>query len=71
MWDRKLKKQLKVKMLEACVVPACIYGLGKMALTEIQEEMMQIGTIGQDWKTIAEDRGRWRALTSKVEEATK
>ena len=25
MWDRKLKKQLKGKVLEACVVPACIY----------------------------------------------
>ena len=28
MWDRKLKKQLKGKVLEACMVPACIYGLG-------------------------------------------
>ena len=26
--DRKLKKQLKGKVLEACVVAACIYGLG-------------------------------------------
>ena len=26
MWDRKLKKQLNGKLLEACVVPACIYG---------------------------------------------
>ena len=25
MWDRKLKKQLKGKVLKACVVPACIY----------------------------------------------
>ena len=25
MWDRKLKKQLKGKVLETCVVPACIY----------------------------------------------
>ena len=25
MWDRKLKKQLKGKVLEACVVPACIH----------------------------------------------
>ena len=28
MWDRKLKKQLKGKVLEACMVPACICGLG-------------------------------------------
>ena len=26
---------------------------------------------GQEWKTIAEDRGRWRELTTKLEEATK
>ena len=157
MWDRKLKKQLKGKVLEACVVTACIYGLGTLALTERQEEKMQIaeqnwvrrickvtkedrremkelrgeidmkknhlkkkvagsrmrwagdvqrmgedrlskrawkaeeggrrrrgrpnlrrkdcvkryleraGTNGQEWKTIAEDRGRWTALTTKVE----
>ena len=39
MWDRKGKKQLKGK---ACVVPVCIYGLGTPALTERQEEKMQI-----------------------------
>ena len=38
MWDRKLKKQLKVNMLEACVVQACVYELGTLALTEKQEE---------------------------------
>ena len=31
MWDRKLKKQLKGKVLEACVVPVSIYGLGTLA----------------------------------------
>ena len=39
MWDRKLKKQLKGKVLEACVVPVGIYGLGTLALTERQETM--------------------------------
>ena len=29
------------------------------------------GTNGQEWKTTAADRGRWRELTTKVEEATK
>ena len=42
MWDRKLKKQLQRKVLEACVVPGCIYGLGTLALTERQAENMQI-----------------------------
>ena len=41
-WDRKLKKQLKGKVLEACMVPVCIYGLRTLALTERQEEKMQI-----------------------------
>ena len=41
-WDRKLKKQLKAKVLEGCVVPAFIYGLGTLALTERQEEKMHI-----------------------------
>ena len=39
MWDRRLEKQLKGKVLEACLVPACIYGLGTLALTERQEKM--------------------------------
>ena len=42
MWDRKLKKQLKGKVLEACVVTAYTYGLGTLALTKRQEEKMQI-----------------------------
>ena len=151
MWDRKLKKQLKGKVLEACVVPACIHGLGTLALTERQGEKMQIAennwvrricnvtqeyrrklkelreeigmkkhikmkvagsrmrwaghvqrmgedrlskrawkaeeggrrrrgrpklrwkdcVNGQEWKTTAEDRGKWRTLTTKVEEAIK
>ena len=45
MWDRKLKKQLKGKVLEACVVPVCVYGLGTLALTERQEENMQINKL--------------------------
>ena len=36
-WDRKLKKQLKAKVLEACVEPACIFGLGTLVLTERHE----------------------------------
>ena len=36
------KKQLKGKVLETCVVPACIYGLGTLAMTDRQEEKIQI-----------------------------
>ena len=43
MWDRTLKKQLSVKCLGACVVPACVYGLITLELTERQEEELQVG----------------------------
>ena len=39
--DRKLKKQLRKEVLEACVVPACVYGLGRLALTERRQEKLQ------------------------------
>ena len=31
---------LKGNVLEACVLPACVYGLGRLALTETQEEKL-------------------------------
>ena len=37
----------------------------------VKRDIETAGTNGQEWKTIAEDRGRWRALTMKVEEVTK
>ena len=37
----------------------------------VKRDLERAGTNGQEWKTIAEDRGRWRALTPKVEEAMK
>ena len=63
MWDRKQKKQLKRKVLEACVVPGCIYGLGTLALTERQEENMQIAQ--NNWvrrvsKVTQEDRRKMK-----------
>ena len=36
MWDRKLKKQLKGKVLETCLVPTCINVLGTLALTLVE-----------------------------------
>ena len=33
---QKLKKQLKERVLEACVVSSCMYGLGTPALTLIE-----------------------------------
>ena len=37
----------------------------------VKRDLERAGTNGQEWKTIAEDRGKWRELTMKVEEATK
>ena len=37
----------------------------------VKRDLERAGINGQEWKTIAEDRGRWRELTMKVEEATK
>ena len=37
----------------------------------VKRDLERAGTKGQEWKTIAEDRGRCRELATKVEEATK
>ena len=37
----------------------------------VKRDLERAGTNAQEWKTITEDRGRWRVLTMKVEEATK
>ena len=37
----------------------------------VKRDLERASMNGQEWKTIAEDRGRWRALTMTVEEVTK
>ena len=37
----------------------------------VKRDLERAGMNGQEWKTTAEDRGKWRTLTTKVEEATK
>ena len=69
-WDRKLKKHLKGKVLKTCVVPACIYGLGTLALTERQEEKMQIAE--NNWvrricKITQEDRRKVKELREEID----
>ena len=41
---------------------------GKIVLNEILKGQVRMV---KKWETITEDRGRWRELTTKVEEATK
>ena len=36
----------------------------------VKPDLERAGMNSQEWKTIAEDRGRWRELTTKMEEAT-
>ena len=42
MLDRKILKKLKGKVLRMCVTPACLYGLEKVALTEQQQQKLQV-----------------------------
>ena len=37
----------------------------------VKRDLERAGTNGQKWKTTAGDRGKWRTLTKKVEEAIK
>ena len=37
----------------------------------VKRDLERAGMNDQEWKTIAKDRGRWRELTTKVEETTK
>ena len=39
----RVEETAKVKVLEACVVPACVHRLGTLALNERQEEKLQVG----------------------------
>ena len=69
MWDGKLKKQLKEEVLETCVVPACIYGLRTLALTERREEKIQIAE--NNWvrricKVTQEDRRKMKELREEI-----
>ena len=69
MWDRKLKKQLKGKVLEACAVPACIYGLGTLVPTERQEENMQIAEtnwVRRICKVTQEERKKMKEMREEI-----
>ena len=40
-WTEQFKKKLKMKVTRACVTPASLYGLEKVALTEQQQQKLQ------------------------------
>ena len=69
MWDRKLTKQLKGKVLEACMVPTCIYDLETLTLKEIQEEKIQLAEnnwIRRIFRVTQEDRRKMKELREEI-----
>ena len=68
LWDRKLKKQLKGKVLEACVVPACLYALGTLALTKRQEKIQiaENNWVRRICKVTKEDRRKMEELREEI-----
>ena len=47
MGDRGIPKRLKGKVVSTCVTPACLYGTETLALTELQQQRLQI--CGKHW----------------------
>ena len=47
MADRRISKGLKGKVMSTCVTPACLYGTETLALTELQQQRLQV--CENDW----------------------
>ena len=42
MADRRISNRLKGKVMSTCVTPACLYGMETLALTELQQQRLQV-----------------------------
>ena len=42
MADRRISNRLEVKVMSTCVTPACLYGTETLALTELQQQRLQV-----------------------------
>ena len=42
MTDRRISKRLKGKVMSTCVTPACMHGTEILALTELQQQRLQV-----------------------------
>ena len=42
MADRRISKRLKGKVMSNCVTPACLYGTETLAMTELQQQRLQV-----------------------------
>ena len=69
MLDRKISKKLKGKVLRTCATPACLYGLETVALTEQQQQKLQMcenNWVRRITRTKRVDRRRMKDLRKKV-----
>ena len=69
MLDRKISKKLKWKVLRTYVTPACLYGLETVALTEEQQQKLQVcenNWVRRITKTKRVDRRRMNDLRKEV-----
>ena len=42
MADRRISKRLKGRVMSTCVTPACLYGTETLAMTELQQQRLQV-----------------------------
>ena len=69
MLDRKISEKLKGKVLRTCVTPACLYGLETVALTEQQQQKLQVcenNWVQRITRTKRVDRRRMNDLRKEV-----
>ena len=69
MLDRKISKKLKGLVLRTCVTPACLYGLETVALTEQQQQKLQVcenNWVRRITRTKRVDRRRMSDLRKEV-----
>ena len=69
MLDRKNSKKLKGKVPRPCVTPACLYGLETVALTEQQQQKLQVcenNWVRRITRTKRMDRRRMNDLRKEV-----
>ena len=58
MADRRISKRLKGKVMSTCVTPACLYGTETLALTELQQQRLQVCENNWVRKNSKSDEGR-------------
>ena len=62
MADRRISNRLKGKVMSTCVTPACLYGTETLALTELQQQRLQV--CENNW--VRKLAGVQRSLTERL-----